>query len=363
MRNSVIAGNMHADSPDCFGSIDSEGYNIVGVSQGCTLTSATGDLLNIDARLFPFMAPLGFHALQPDSPAIDAGDPNGCRDGSGNLLFIDQRGTARPLDGDENGNSRCDIGAYEFDAAAPIIIRQSFLPMLKRNYCPSFFDDFSNPSSGWPIGEDNYVRAEYLNGEYRILSKNGNYIYLFRSPACSHYDYVVEADVHWDRIGDSYGLLFGITGNFSQYYLFYVSADYREYALFRRDPGRFVLLQPFTPYWTIQPAYTANHLKVTRNGSAITLEVNGSVLGTWYDGTITGSTYAGIYSSPYINRPVSDARFDNFSMANPIGSSLSVQQPDADPTGETLFMPVERADLPAGLDRLPSREDWQRAEK
>jgi len=114
--------------------------------------------------------------------------------------------------------------------------------LIARDYCPAFFDDFSNPSSGWSVGEDDFVRVEYLGGEYRVLSKNGDYIYLFRAPACPRQNYTVEMDARWvGGTGDSYGLLFGITGNFSQYYMFDMNTDYRMFRLLppaEARPGR-----------------------------------------------------------------------------------------------------------------------------
>jgi hypothetical protein len=43
------------------------------------------------------------------SPAIDAGNTNGCTDSDGNLLTTDQRGRPRP----DKAGGVCDIGAVE----------------------------------------------------------------------------------------------------------------------------------------------------------------------------------------------------------------------------------------------------------
>jgi hypothetical protein len=104
-QNSLVAGN---EGRNCLvnGVWTSLGHNLSG--DGYCSFDQPGDIENAD----PLLAPLGdyggptwTHALLPDSPAIDTGGA-GCP-------AVDQRGVSRPADGDGDGNSVCDIGAYE----------------------------------------------------------------------------------------------------------------------------------------------------------------------------------------------------------------------------------------------------------
>jgi hypothetical protein len=108
LRNSVVANNTGGD---CQGTIKSAGYNLSS-DDSCRLDGA-GDLINTDPKLGPLQNNSGLTdtmALLPGSPAIDAGNPNGCTDENGHLLKTDQRGMLRP---DKEDSGGCDMGAYE----------------------------------------------------------------------------------------------------------------------------------------------------------------------------------------------------------------------------------------------------------
>jgi CSLREA domain-containing protein len=121
VKNSIIAGNIDPDPvddvPDCSGLLISLGYNLIGDTAGCTIFGdTTGNLLNVNSLLSPLQNNGGqtlTHALFPNSPAVDAGDPQNCRDSNGVTLTTDQRGYVRPVDGDGDGIVRCDMGAVE----------------------------------------------------------------------------------------------------------------------------------------------------------------------------------------------------------------------------------------------------------
>jgi hypothetical protein len=108
IQNSIIA---NGPSWNCGGALTSTGFNLS--SDGTCNFNSTGDLNNTDPLLGPLQnngGPTQTQALLPGSPAIDAGNPNGCTDSNGHLLKTDQRGAPRP---DKEDTAGCDMGAYE----------------------------------------------------------------------------------------------------------------------------------------------------------------------------------------------------------------------------------------------------------
>jgi hypothetical protein len=106
LQNSILAGNTASSYADCYGLIDSQGNNLIQDTSGCDLSgNTTEDLTGLDPRLDTLAdngGPTQTHALQADSPAIDAGNDATCS-------FTDQRGIERPQ------GSSCDMGAYEVE--------------------------------------------------------------------------------------------------------------------------------------------------------------------------------------------------------------------------------------------------------
>jgi len=107
-QNTIVSNNGGAN---CSSVMVSNGYNLS--SDGTCNFNSHGDLNNHDPLLGPLQnngGPTDTMALLAGSPAIDAGNPAGCKDAQGNFLTTDQRGMPRPDKEDATG---CDLGAYE----------------------------------------------------------------------------------------------------------------------------------------------------------------------------------------------------------------------------------------------------------
>jgi hypothetical protein len=108
LQNSIVANS--TSGGNCWG-VTSEGYNISD-DNTCNF-NGFGDMNNTNPKLQSlgnYGGPTPTMAVFAASPAIDAGNPNGCTDGDGHLLKTDQRGRPRPGPYDHHG---CDMGAFE----------------------------------------------------------------------------------------------------------------------------------------------------------------------------------------------------------------------------------------------------------
>jgi hypothetical protein len=84
LQNSIVANN---SGGNCKSGVVSKGYNLS--SDNTCNFSSSGDRNNTDPKLGPLQnngGPTFTMALLPGSPAIDAGNPSGCKDSQGHLL-------------------------------------------------------------------------------------------------------------------------------------------------------------------------------------------------------------------------------------------------------------------------------------
>lgn len=116
LANTILSA---ASGGECSGAVVSLGHNLAS-DRSCGL-AGSADLSGVAAGLLPLAANAAAtptHALGGDSPAIDGGDDARCPG-------EDQGGVARPLDGDGDGEERCDVGAYELSALVRVEVGPS----------------------------------------------------------------------------------------------------------------------------------------------------------------------------------------------------------------------------------------------
>ena len=115
LLNTIVASSQYGEN--CYGAIANAGHNLDRYNS-CSWGTSNGSLSNTDPRLGPLADNGGSTltmALLPGSPAINAGDDNGCP-------ATDQRGLVRPV------GPHCDIGAYE------AVIRYTYLPIIVKSF-------------------------------------------------------------------------------------------------------------------------------------------------------------------------------------------------------------------------------------
>lgn len=123
--NTIIAGNadLSGGSVDCASSgavMNSLDHNLIGDPTGCPIGgTTTHNITDADPLLGALQDNGGStttHLLLAGSPAIDTGDNAMCA--AEPIYNRDQRGMARPFDGNGDGTPQCDIGAVEIQTVA-----------------------------------------------------------------------------------------------------------------------------------------------------------------------------------------------------------------------------------------------------
>ncbi len=187
----------------------------------------------------------------------------------------------------------------------------SYLPCISREYCPlGLHDDFSNPNSGWPIDEDNYVVFNYVDGEYRIVAKQANMWAAVRKDSKSN-NFQTGVDVRSvSSTYGTYGLMFNIAEDWSHFYSFEIDRDgYFGIWRYSDAAGWKLLYVNHSPY--INTGNFVNQLGVRRDGALIEVFANNHKLAAISDGSFIGQHDVGMIATTF-NESYLDVRFDNY---------------------------------------------------
>ncbi|MGB2897344.1 MAG: choice-of-anchor Q domain-containing protein [Anaerolineales bacterium] len=192
-----------------------------------------------------------------------------------------------------------------------------YLPLVMKDYSPAppcppdYAEDFSDPSSGWYIFEDPDVKYDYTGSEYQIWLKNpagndGRWV----TPGAKATDFTVAVSARRTSGTEGpYGILFGISDDWSE--LYEVSIDQNFYDIWKYDSGWFWLAGGPSP--DIATGTGWNRIKVTREGSTISVYINDQFQTTVYDGSFTGFRRIGLSAYSPSGSGL-EFRFDDFAL-------------------------------------------------
>jgi hypothetical protein len=190
-----------------------------------------------------------------------------------------------------------------------------FLPLVFHNYCGlSFFDDFSDPNSGWDVRSDDHVTAGYYNGEYRITVDATWDYWTTIDKIDLPQNYSVEVDARQAISNDSsYALLFGWKWTYTgfggyQLQVFPQDQDW-QFGKLSLDGNWTALIE--LKHDPVINKDSSNHMRADRIGSQIKLYLNGKFVGQVSDSTYGGSGLkTGVFASA--GDDAIDIRYDNF---------------------------------------------------
>jgi hypothetical protein len=169
-----------------------------------------------------------------------------------------------------------------------------------------YSDDFSNETSGWPVGLSDWVSAQYQNGAYVMECQGATGGW--RTPGWEIADARILADLTLSegQDSDSCGIIFRERNG--ERYEFAINAK-GYYALWYRTTLDVSILVNWTYSEALKPVGTTNHLKIVLSGTEFSFTVNDIRLLTIEDAALDSGTIGLTVNSGSIY-PVK-AKFDN----------------------------------------------------
>ena len=156
-----------------------------------------------------------------------------------------------------------------------------------------FQDDFSDPDSGWEVGDYDTGDVGYRDGVYFVTSI-GDSDTMWGVANASFSDVIIEVDAIQVSAGpednNDYGIVCREQGDGSGYYLL-ISGD-GGYAILKAQGGDFEPLVDWAASDDVRQGNATNHIRVVCDGSTLVLFVNGQRLATTEDSTFASGDIA-----------------------------------------------------------------------
>lgn len=207
--------------------------------------------------------------------------------------------------------------------AAPTGLSGAFsvhLPLVIRDFRTIFFDDFSNPNSGWIVDNSGNIIWRYTGGEYQIYFEERDWIAISTPSLSLPGDYRIEVDARKvSPGGGAYGLIFGVrrTSDSWESYEVFVSPSESAFLIIKRTIDRTIVrLRNWTFSSAIKRDNETNRIRVDRIGATIRVYINGTMVANVTDSSFTGSGRDAGVAGISGDAPT-DVRFDNFRVFQP----------------------------------------------
>ncbi len=171
-----------------------------------------------------------------------------------------------------------DPGQYEAQFYVEDQLMQSgTFAVTAQQTTPLFYDDFSDPSSGWDEGSDEDIEYGYYDGEYYILVKKPSWV-AWSTAGQTFTDFRLEVDTLKVTGPDNND--FGVIVRYldgDNFYRFRISSD-GYYAVVKLTNGEWESLVDWTASPHIKQGEGTNHITLMAQGSNFSFYVNGKHL-------------------------------------------------------------------------------------
>lgn len=177
-------------------------------------------------------------------------------------------------------------------------------------------DDFSDPDSGWEVGEYDTGSVGYGDGYYYVISTDAGWT-MWGAAFRRFTDVVIEVDATQVSAGpesnNDYGVICRLQPEGDGYYLVISGDGY--YAVYRAFEGEFEALVDWTPSDAIRQGNATNQLRAVCEGTHLTLYANQQLLAEVDDATFLEGDI-GLTATTYEDQPT-EVHFDNLVVTAP----------------------------------------------